>query len=459
MGNRQRGNIRKRLLVAALAVCMAFMSGLPAQAAATVQGKKVGWIQEEGQTYYCDPSTLQNVRGKWQQIAGKYYYFDKAGRLVRNKWVGNYHVGNTGELDRNKWIGKYFVGEDGKWIKKFKGGWYKINKKWYYYTKAGVKKTGWLKYKGNKYYLDKNGVRLTKWQKIKNTTYYFTKKGKRTATSWKKKGGWYYPTSTTGSVYKGERMNTGNRRTATKIEYRTSRIKVLLRKHKGYSANYWTADITIKDPSQMFSALSYGTYGGTRETTSHAVSRTRSIVGINASAFSYDSGRPCFDAVKIQNGKIYNRAGGTSYSNCAVLWDGTMFTPQVHLSAEQLVDMGVKDTYNFGPPLIENGKKVNYNMANSANSWTLVSYKDPRSAVGMISKGHYVLLVADGRGAGGSLGLTRSDMQQIFAGFGCVYAYNMDGGGSATLAYRGTVLNNPSDGSERACGDFLIFKE
>ena len=140
MGNRQRGNIRKRLLVAALAVCMAFMAGLPAQAAATVQGKKVGWIQEEGQTYYCDPSTLQNVRGKWQQIAGKYYYFDKAGRLVRNKWVGNYHVGNTGELDRNKWIGKYFVGEDGKWIKKFKGGWYKINKKWYYYTKAGVKR-------------------------------------------------------------------------------------------------------------------------------------------------------------------------------------------------------------------------------------------------------------------------------------------------------------------------------
>ena len=88
---------------------------------------------------------------------------------------------------KNKWIGKYFVGENGKWIKKFKGGWYKINKKWYYYTKEGVKKTGWLKYKGNKYYLDKNGVRLTKWQKIKNTTYYFTKKGKQRSTSWKRK--------------------------------------------------------------------------------------------------------------------------------------------------------------------------------------------------------------------------------------------------------------------------------
>ena len=121
--------------------------------------------------------------------------------------------------------------------------------------------------------------------------------------------------------------------------------------------------------------------------------------------------------------------------------------------------MGVKDSYNFGPPLIENGKKVTYNMANSANDWSLMFYKDPRSAVGMVEKGHYILLVADGRGIGGSLGLTRTEMQNIFKSYGCTYAYNMDGGGSATLAYRVTVLNHPSDGAERACGDFLLFKE
>ena len=76
MGNKQRGKMKKRLLVAALAACMAFPASLPAQAAGTVHGKKVGWIQEKGQTYYCDPSTLQNVRGKWQLIGKNYYYFD-----------------------------------------------------------------------------------------------------------------------------------------------------------------------------------------------------------------------------------------------------------------------------------------------------------------------------------------------------------------------------------------------
>lgn len=86
--------------MAALAACMAFPASLPAQAAGTVHGKKVGWIQEKGQTYYCDPSTLQNVRGKWQLIGKNYYYFDQLGRLVRNKWVGNYHVGDNGALEK-----------------------------------------------------------------------------------------------------------------------------------------------------------------------------------------------------------------------------------------------------------------------------------------------------------------------------------------------------------------------
>lgn len=447
-------HVKKQVLFGLFLMCMAMLL-----CSSDAYAAKKGWVKQGGSTYYYDLTTGAKIVRQWKEIDGQLYYFDGSGKLICDKWVGDYHVGSTGSLDQNKWIGEYFVGEDGKWIKNFKAGWYKINKKWYYYTKKGKKKTGWLKYKGNKYYLDSNGVRVTKWYNIKNKTYYFTKKGIMKNTSWKKKGGWYYPVSSNGVRNKGERMNKPTVSAATKIQYQTSTLKVRIQKHKGYSSNYWIAQITIKNPAQMFSALSYGTYGGLRETTSHAVTRNNAIIGINGSAFSYNTGKPCFDAVKIQNGKIYNRAGGTSYSNCAILWDGTIFTPKVHLSAEQLVNMGVKDTFNFGPPLIENGKKVNYNMANSGNNWSLVSYKDPRSVVGMVKSGEYVLLVADGRGSGGSMGLTRSEMQKIMQKYGCTYAYNMDGGGSATLAYRGTVLNRPSDGSERPCGDFLIFKE
>ena len=45
----------------------------------------------------------------------------------------------------------------------------------------------------------------------------------------------------------------------------------------------------------------------------------------------------------IKDGKIYNKAAGTSYSLMAVRQDGMMYTPEQGLSANQLVRSGVKD--------------------------------------------------------------------------------------------------------------------
>ena len=39
----------------------------------------------------------------------------------------------------------------------------------------------------------------------------------------------------------------------------------------------------------------------------------------------------------------------------AVKRDGTIYTPEVGLLGEDLLEAGVKDTYNFGPVLIKDG--------------------------------------------------------------------------------------------------------
>ena len=56
--------------------------------------------------------------------------------------MADHYAGSDGSLVKNQWIGEYFVGEDGKWIENFKGGWYKINKKYCYYTPEGEKQLG-----------------------------------------------------------------------------------------------------------------------------------------------------------------------------------------------------------------------------------------------------------------------------------------------------------------------------
>lgn len=75
----------------------------------------------------------------------------------------------------------------------------------------------------------------------------------------------------------------------------------------------------------------------------------------------------------------------------------------------------------------------------------------PRTAVGTDGAGRVCLLVADGRGSGGSTGLTLDELARIMAGLGCTDVLNLDGGGSSAFltGSEGTLRNHPSDGHER----------
>ena len=69
-----------------------------------------------------------------------------------------------------------------------------------------------------------------------------------------------------------------------------------------------------------------------------------------------------------------------------------------------------------------------------------------------------VFLVADGRRDGWSeKGMTLQEMQQVFVEEGALVAYNLDGGGSATLVFEGTRLNQASGARERPVSDIVYI--
>lgn len=142
----------------------------------------------------CMPQRAEAARkAVWKDVDGVWYAY-RGSKLVKNKWVGDYYAGSDGSLVKNQWIGEYFVGEDGKWIQNFKGGWYKINKKYYYYTPEGEKQLGWIQLGKRKYYLDpkKNGARATGWRRIEGYRYYFRKKKGYMLTGWRYINKQYY---------------------------------------------------------------------------------------------------------------------------------------------------------------------------------------------------------------------------------------------------------------------------
>lgn len=202
---------------------------------------------------------------------------------------------------------------------------------------------------------------------------------------------------------------------------------------------------------QLKSALCGGTYGNPRKTTSEELASHDGIIGINGSAFSYGSGEPAPGKTMIKGGRIYNDVYSNGNIFC-VTEDGGMFTAAAGMTTKDLLNRGVQDTYCFGPTLVENGE------ASEISGQFHQTSRYQRAAVGMVSPGDYYLVVVDGKGYGGSQGMTYQELQQVFLDLGCDYAYNLDGGGSATLVFKGRVLNMLTDnGKERACGDILYF--
>ena len=85
---------------------------------------------------------------------------------------------------------------------------------------------------------------------------------------------------------------------------------------------------------------------------------------------------------------------------------------------------------------------------------------NPRTAIGIIDANHYVMVVSDGR-SDESEGLSLYQLAQVMQDLGVQTAYNLDGGGSSTMVFNGTVINKPTTNgdkvSERSVSDIVYI--
>ena len=116
----------------------------------------------------------------------------------------------------------------------------------------------------------------------------------------------------------------------------------------------------------------------------------------------------------------------------------------------------VSDAIGGGPVLVRDGRPVY--RANEAFTVSQIAPRHPRTAIGQLADGRILMVVVDGRQSGYSVGMTTFEMALTMVRLGAVRAMQLDGGGSSTLAFEGTVLNSPSDGRERAISTALMLQ-
>ena len=157
----------------------------------------------------------------------------------------------------------------------------------------------------------------------------------------------------------------------------------------------------------------------------------------------------------IRNGVVYrNTAKGVDV--LCIYADGTMeVVSDREYSAEELVAKGVWQAFSFGPALVENSSVtvgVNTEVGKAMAS-------NPRTAIGLIDKNHFVLVVSDGR-TSESTGLSVYQLATFMQSLGVKTAYNLDGGGSSTMVFNGQLVNKPTTTgriSERGVSDIVYI--
>lgn len=247
--------------------------------------------------------------------------------------------------------------------------------------------------------------------------------------------------------------------TVTDTTYQSDDASITITKHTEGSGDdtvtYYVAEVTLTDATVLRSAFANDQFGeNITDLVSNIATDNGAVFAINGDYYGFrDSG------IEIRNGVIYRDDGARE--GLAFYKDGTVKVyDETTTTAQQLLDDGVWNTLSFGPAIVEDGAvvsgiddvEVDTNIGNHS-----IQGEQPRTAVGVIDANHLVFVVVDGRDTGYSKGVTMSGLADIMVSLGATTAYNLDGGGSSEMWFNGEVVNQPSNGGERATSDILYI--
>lgn len=168
--------------------------------------------------------------------------------------------------------------------------------------------------------------------------------------------------------------------------------------------------------------------------------------------------------IVVRNGEIYFDTTRDSskkpefppLDTLAVYGDGSM---KVHVSdektAEEYIAEGAVNVFSFGPWLIRNGEVNTKGAVGEKATYATLRYSDSRAVIGMIEPYHYILMVVsvpNEKYIGASGEWLVNKLQE----FGCTEAFNMDGGGTACMAFNGKVIMR-GDSSKRPLSGMIAF--
>ena len=257
--------------------------------------------------------------------------------------------------------------------------------------------------------------------------------------------------STSGSSSSSAKSASGTV-TSTDTTYLDGNITVTLKEYRENDSTIYVADVQLTDSSYLKTALAQGSYGrNVTQKTSEIAESVDAVLAVNGDYYGAQE-----KGYVIRNGELYRDTAIDNQEDLVIYEDGSFgIINESDVTAQELIEKGAVQTLSFGPALVQNGKITV--SENEEVGQAMAS--NPRTAIGIIDDNHYVFVVSDGR-TSESEGLSLYELAEFMDSLGVETAYNLDGGGSSTMYFNGSVVNNTTGGmgnSERSVSDIVYI--
>ena len=234
--------------------------------------------------------------------------------------------------------------------------------------------------------------------------------------------------------------------------YRDDTCTIIIYKEWYHNAYVYAAHVTFTDYDRLWVECGKGKYNSGGETTSAAAKRVGAILAINGDYAVPGNGAGGYAIArkgKVCNDKKTYAEGVYNHHTGMLLYGQSKGIGGVMLS-ELVANKKVTDTFQFGPCMLLDGKVLGDPSSTSRAQRTFIGTNG--------RPGDIWLCVSDGRyNDGSSAGLNGYQCGAYLASKGCTLGVPLDGGGSTTMYFNGSVLNAAKNG-QRAVVDFVMFK-
>lgn len=238
----------------------------------------------------------------------------------------------------------------------------------------------------------------------------------------------------------------------TEDSYSDGNISITLTQYREHDTSIYVADIRLSSPDDLKTGLAQGSYGrNVKQTTSEMAEEHNAILAINGDYYgARDTG------FVVRNGTLY-RDVPSDRQALVIDSDGRFqIVEEQSTSAQELIRSGAQQVLSFGPGLISDGEI----FVDPNTEVDQATHSNPRTAIAQVDELHYLMVVSDGR-TSRSQGLSLYQLAEFLQKLGAETAYNLDGGGSSTMWFNGSVVNEPvnrgSKISERRVSDIVYI--